>query len=304
MQDPFADVRRASPTAAGMNPPSHRSHRRIVGWAAPQSYQASGSYGNLPSSQIAPVRLNSTYPPRQSGPQPRQQVQLAGQAPPRRVGTGMSRANSFGGPVNPPSPKSLDAQWMKGLALKVANAGGVPPSSRTQPRILRTADATRGNTARGIGSRGGPISEGDKVVFLDVDGVLHPYHARPNQQFRPACMKRLKAIIDTTGAKIVLSTSWRRTARATAAVNLQLKRHDIPTAVDKTRIRNNEYLRNEEVLHWIAQHPYVTHWVAIDDLPMPQLGEHYIQTSPDTGITESDMNKAIRVLTDPRYTKL
>lgn len=147
----------------------------------------------------------------------------------------------------------------------------------------------------------GAIGEGDKVVFLDVDGVLHPYHSRPNQQFRAHCMRRLKAIIDTTGAKIVLSTSWRRTARATAAVNLQLKRHEIPTAVDKTRIRHNEYLRNEEVLFWIEQHPYVTHWIAIDDLPMPQLGEHYIQTSPDTGLTDANVARSIQVLTDPKY---
>ena len=82
--------------------------------------------------------------------------------------------------------------------------------------------------AKSDSSRSSNTSDSDsavmKVIFLDVDGVLHPYHSRPNQQFRAHCMRRLKAIIDTTGAKIVLSTSWRRTARATAAVNLQLKR--------------------------------------------------------------------------------
>ena len=77
--------------------------------------------------------------------------------------------------------------------------------------------------------------------------------------------------------------------------------HEIPTAVDKTRIRHNEYLRNEEVLFWIEQHPYVTHWIAIDDLPMPQLGEHYIQTSPDTGLTDANVQRSIQVLTDPKY---
>jgi len=137
---------------------------------------------------------------------------------------------------------------------------------------------------------------GERIVFLDVDGVLHPYHARQSQMFRKDCMQRLKKIIDATGAKIVLSTSWRRTPQGKAAVNQQLRSHGIPTCVDITRIRHNEYLRHEEILHWIANHPGTTQWVAIDDLPMYQLHEHYIQTSPATGINDRNMQQAIRQL--------
>jgi len=64
-----------------------------------------------------------------------------------------------------------------------------------------------------------------------------------------------------------------------------------------TRIRHNEYLRHEEILHWIKHHPATTHWIAIDDLPMYQLREHYIQTSPDTGLTDNNVQQAVRVLT-------
>ena len=85
---------------------------------------------------------------------------------------------------------------------------------------------------------------------------------------------------------------------------MQLKAHGIPTAVDKTRIRHNEYLRNEEVLHYIKQHPFVTHWVAIDDYPMPQLGDNYIQTSSETGIVDADVQRAVAVLMDPRYDRM
>ena len=48
----------------------------------------------------------------------------------------------------------------------------------------------------------------DKIVFLDVDGVLHSCMARTQAElFKPECMHRLKQIIDATGAKLVLSSA-------------------------------------------------------------------------------------------------
>lgn len=58
------------------------------------------------------------------------------------------------------------------------------------------------------------------VIFLDIDGVLNPY---PNQRrnmeagtddtsilkLDSKCMKVLKRIIEKTGAKLVLSSTWR-----------------------------------------------------------------------------------------------
>jgi len=214
--------------------------------------------------------------------------------PPRFV----SRSHTFGATAGP------------GLGL-----GG--PALRVDQKITRTSTSVLNSIAmRGAGAaaaapaeakpRTPPRDEGpvEKIVFLDVDGVLHPYHARPNQLFRKDCMMRLKKIIQESGAKIVLSTSWRRTAKGRSEVNAQLQRYGIPTAIDHTRIRHNEYLRNEEVTHWIRQHPSTTHWIAIDDLPMPQLGEHYIRTMPDRGITDVTVGQALRVLTSPMHANL
>lgn len=62
-----------------------------------------------------------------------------------------------------------------------------------------------------------------KVIFLDIDGVLNSmdwYKRRTRvkaetwkeynvQEFDPEAVKLLKRIIDETGAKIVLSSTWR-----------------------------------------------------------------------------------------------
>lgn len=48
----------------------------------------------------------------------------------------------------------------------------------------------------------------DKIIFLDVDGVINTnkYHF---SQFDEVCLDYLQQIIDKTGAKIVVSSSWR-----------------------------------------------------------------------------------------------
>jgi hypothetical protein len=46
-----------------------------------------------------------------------------------------------------------------------------------------------------------------KVIFLDVDGVLNGHES----QWRviPECVRLLNEIVERTGAKLVLSSSWR-----------------------------------------------------------------------------------------------
>ncbi len=47
-----------------------------------------------------------------------------------------------------------------------------------------------------------------KIIFLDVDGVLHDYKKEINDVQEDKII-RLKQIVDATGAEIVLSSSWR-----------------------------------------------------------------------------------------------
>lgn len=52
-----------------------------------------------------------------------------------------------------------------------------------------------------------------KVIFLDLDGVLAVNYQQEDDYgsgFHPAFVANLKSIIDATGAKIVVSSSWRK----------------------------------------------------------------------------------------------
>jgi len=136
----------------------------------------------------------------------------------------------------------------------------------------------------------------EKIIFLDVDGVLHSDDpSSPADLFLPSCMMELQKICRTTGAQIVLSSSWRGTAHGRGAVNEQLARYNIQQFIDCTRIAGNEYARHTDVTEWVERNP-TRAWVAIDDYPMPQLGLHYVQTNPETGLNPHSSNRAIQML--------
>jgi hypothetical protein len=71
--------------------------------------------------------------------------------------------------------------------------------------------------------------------------------------------------------------------------------HGIPLPFDNTRIRWDEYKRHEDVSAWVKENP-TANWIAIDDLPMHELGEHYLGTNHETGLTDANVQQAIRIL--------
>ncbi|MBR1530153.1 MAG: hypothetical protein IJ642_12775 [Oscillospiraceae bacterium] len=52
----------------------------------------------------------------------------------------------------------------------------------------------------------------EKIIFLDVDGVLHDYgesYQSGQQIIDPVRVGRVRKIVDATGAEIIMSSSWR-----------------------------------------------------------------------------------------------
>jgi predicted mannosyl-3-phosphoglycerate phosphatase (HAD superfamily) len=50
-----------------------------------------------------------------------------------------------------------------------------------------------------------------KIIFLDIDGVLNNYNTLgEGLNWESNAVKILKRIIKETGAKVVLSSTWRR----------------------------------------------------------------------------------------------
>ena len=157
-----------------------------------------------------------------------------------------------------------------------------------------------------------------KVIFLDIDGVLNVIpqgHDAFGGIFHSDFVENLKRIIDETGAKIVLSSSWRHSGEAKMQAMWKFRNlpgeligltPDLYRRVDFEGER--KMVRGDEIQAILDQYYQITNYVILDDdadmLP-GQMG-NFVQTSnninhPDCidigyGLTKECTNKAIRIL--------
>ena len=144
-----------------------------------------------------------------------------------------------------------------------------------------------------------------KIIFLDIDGVLNSraFMTRMHKAGKKFTLfddldfdavKVLNDVVKKTGAKVVLSSTWRRHHSITWMRSI-LARHGFegplidftPTEVDlPTPLPPFEYpQRGHEIQDWLTRHPEVTHFVIIDDdSDMAHLKHKLVQTSFDDGL--------------------
>lgn len=152
-----------------------------------------------------------------------------------------------------------------------------------------------------------------KVIFLDVDGVLNfeSCSERLNGFYfvEDSRIELLKQIVDATGAKIVLSSSWRSgwydqdEGKETIDLDMykglieKLNEHNLKL-IDKT---GYDLERGDEIQTWLnewTEEP-VEAFVIIDDLSgrhFHGIAEHLVQTSWKHGLQEKHVRKAIEIL--------
>lgn len=179
-----------------------------------------------------------------------------------------------------------------------------------------------------------------KYIFLDVDGVLNSDRAlhewyeagRPEPQpdwdsddyeLSPVHISLLKKIVDATGAKIILSSSWRygwekweetRLDRALGKFGLKIRNKTpdgVRMDVKDPRVRNwyegGEYShrypfttdRGLEILKYLEDHP-AENYVVLDDegwdIEQWIDADHFVHTTAWDGLTEEKVEEAIRKL--------
>lgn len=149
----------------------------------------------------------------------------------------------------------------------------------------------------------------NKIIFLDVDGVLNS--AKFDRWLQDHHMKQyygyelldqnailnLQDIVFVTGANIVLSSSWRLSNSCSERLRQQLLPYGLQF-IDKTVCLRQED-RGEEIKEWLSRHPEVSYFVILDDdddFKDEELKKHFVQTTFDSGLLEEHVNKAIEIL--------
>lgn len=144
-----------------------------------------------------------------------------------------------------------------------------------------------------------------KVIFLDFDGVIT---IPPKWYLKADKIKWVKKIVDETEAKIVVSSSW----RMESVEETIDKMIGIPKRCPHNKMFNwfidNLYDvtpwvglgggRGGQIQKYLNEHPEIENYVIIDDdsdMWDSQL-YHFVQTNFEDGITETEANRAIKVL--------
>ena len=143
------------------------------------------------------------------------------------------------------------------------------------------------------------------VIFLDFDGVLNTRRFRTvhSGMIDEKHMIFLRRIVETTGARVVLSTSW-RIHWDVLPENRSETGWEIDRIFGKYGIeivgKVSEGLdRAKEIQHWLDGHPNVERYVILDDSPFGwgELAQHLVQTGGlQDGLDNRTAEMAIAVL--------
>jgi hypothetical protein len=180
---------------------------------------------------------------------------------------------------------------------------------------------------------------GEKIIFLDFDGVLNSdkwaktrqgkysmddirIHY-PHYEIDPDAVERLNKIIRATNAKVVVSSTWRH-GRTIEQLFQILKLHNFEgEIIDVTKDLGgkNGYTipRGCEIEQWLESNDFrrinwslsrqlqkkekskVENYIILDDDTDMLLNqkEHFINTSWMFGLTEEDVEESIKILNTP-----
>ena len=109
---------------------------------------------------------------------------------------------------------------------------------------------------------------------------------------------QLRRIVETTGAEIILSSSWRWYKDQRNTVHKQLKRKNIDF-IDTTPVEITiKMSRADEINAWLEKHPEIDNYVILDDEEIKdiKLIPHLVRTTFKHGLTRDKAEQAIKIL--------
>jgi hypothetical protein len=151
------------------------------------------------------------------------------------------------------------------------------------------------------------------LIFLDIDGVLNSTAwcaARPvrgfippsraqealdEERIDPACVARLRALIERTGARLVITSSWRHQMSCAEFLRL-LELYGSPEAPVVGVTPDLPGPRGGEVRAWLDAHAPHTAYAVLDDDRDFLEDQVLVQIDADVGLTDENVEDCVRAL--------
>lgn len=131
-----------------------------------------------------------------------------------------------------------------------------------------------------------------------VNDPLIPAHIKMDN-FNSKAVKVLNEILELTDAEIVVSSDWKLHCTLEQLQDMFKEYGVIKSPIDVTpdevlkKMSELESNRVSEINGWLANHPEVTHWVAIDDLDLSALPNFVHTKRMKEGIKQSGIKEQI-----------
>lgn len=152
-----------------------------------------------------------------------------------------------------------------------------------------------------------------KVLFLDFDGVLNHYlmiiqaYGTGGRRFSADAIERLNTIVARTGAKIVVSSSWReqytldglRALLASEGVSGEILDCTpvLHSRAEQGRDLDPGQTRCREIQAWLDSQPEPPERFAIlDDIELHRLSAFHVKTELEMGLCDEHVEMAISLL--------
>lgn len=145
-----------------------------------------------------------------------------------------------------------------------------------------------------------------RVVFLDIDGVLINYESLKHGAPYPLCVSRLNRLVDQSGASIVVSSLWRLAENPDISEKLRewgVTGKVIGVTPDFRRVCGEILIAKErgmEIEAWLTMNASapISFVILDDDKDMGDLLPYLVRTNYETGLTDADVDQALRILTE------
>jgi len=148
------------------------------------------------------------------------------------------------------------------------------------------------------------------VIFLDIDGVLNCRHTRTRTSdgwcfVDDYLIERLKNLVMRSGARVVLSSTWREGWNQEDETKNDISFTELRNKLNEFGIEIFDRTGEHRIDRWRAIKEYmerpredpIEHYVIIDDWDdMGEYINHLVWTNPSTGLTDEDVEEALRIL--------
>jgi HAD domain in Swiss Army Knife RNA repair proteins len=159
------------------------------------------------------------------------------------------------------------------------------------------------------------------VIFLDIDGVLNStewaaerplralipprcaQEALDEERIDPRCVEYLRRVIQRTGARLVVTSTWRQRIGVSEFVQLFALYgwNEAPVIGVTPYIAG--LIRGDEVHAWLANNDFSGRYVCLDDDDDFRVGQPLVRTDREVGMTSLDAALCVELLTSTKTSR-